>query len=490
MCRTLSAATVARFASQSKRRGPICRTRPRAARPDGMRCGLLLGPLVLGMAPLLLLVPSLRAAAPRVVRTVPEHGDLAVDPALDELRIEFDQDMRRDGYSLCGGGPAFPRLDGRPRWVSPRVLVVRVQLAPDHDYRLSINCPSYRNFRSATGEPAEIYPLAFHTRPAETTQPAVSPRLNRESFDALREMIRRDYAYIEVHRVDWDRAFARQREGLLSASSTGVFARRAAKLLAEAHDLHIWVESGGAQFATQRRAVMPNADFNLLRRIVTGFARHDRQVYSGRVDGDIGYVLIGSFSHGDGKWIDKALAALDALADAPALIIDVRFNSGGDELLARRIAARFVAKPTVYAASRRRLPGETVRFTPIIKRTLEPDRRHHDDRPVVVLCGPKNMSSCEAFLLMMKRAPHCTLVGQRSWGASGNPKPHRLPNGVVVYLPSWVALRPDGTCFETEGIEPDVVVVTKPEDFRTRDPVLERAVSVLRKQLSPDGRKP
>jgi C-terminal processing protease CtpA/Prc len=90
--------------------------------------------------------------------------------------------------------------------------------------------------------------------------------------------------------------------------------------------------------------------------------------------------------------------------------------------------------------------------------------------------GPVNMSSCEAFLLMM-RATGATLVGGKSRGASGNPRPVDLGNGVVVFLPTWKAMRADGTVFEGQGIAPDLPV--KATDFGERDPVIDAAVRAL-----------
>ena len=91
------------------------------------------------------------------------------------------------------------------------------------------------------------------------------------------------------------------------------------------------------------------------------------------------------------------------------------------------------------------------------------------------------MSSCEAFLLMMKQAEQSTLIGQRSYGSSGNPKGHKLKNGVEIVLPSWKALRPDGTCFEGNGIVPDIKVTATDKDLKKRDPILEKALEHLRK---------
>ena len=96
--------------------------------------------------------------------------------------------------------------------------------------------------------------------------------------------------------------------------------------------------------------------------------------------------------------------------------------------------------------------------------------------------GPACMSSNESFLLMMKQVPGGTLVGARSFGSSGNPRPVDLGNGVTAFLPSWKDLRPDGTGFEGEGIAPDVEVRAESKDFRGRDPVIEAALKVLRER--------
>ena len=63
------------------------------------------------------------AAPPQVVRSTPSDGDAGVDPSLREIRIEFDQDMDQNtGYSICGGGPTFPKIVGKPKWFDSRAL--------------------------------------------------------------------------------------------------------------------------------------------------------------------------------------------------------------------------------------------------------------------------------------------------------------------------------------------------------------------------------
>jgi len=69
------------------------------------------------------------------------------------------------GYSVCGGGPRFPNLVGKPGWLNRRTFVMKVQLEADHVYEFDINCPSAGNFKNVRGESAEIYPIRFKTGP-------------------------------------------------------------------------------------------------------------------------------------------------------------------------------------------------------------------------------------------------------------------------------------------------------------------------------------
>jgi C-terminal processing protease CtpA/Prc len=54
-----------------------------------------------------------------------------------------------------------------------------------------------------------------------------------------------------------------------------------------------------------------------------------------------------------------------------------------------------------------------------------------------------------------------------------------LGNGVTVFLPSWKALRPDGSCFEGQGIAPDLSVSATTTELKTADPVLQAALALL-----------
>ncbi|HEY5241890.1 MAG TPA: S41 family peptidase [Polyangiaceae bacterium] len=128
----------------------------------------------------------------------------------------------------------------------------------------------------------------------------------------------------------------------------------------------------------------------------------------------VGYLLVTSFSQDRCGGLPRAFdAALSRLGDVRALVVDARPNTGGDELIARQIAGRFVGASVAYA--KHEVRDASGGFGPLQTRVLDPVPPRLTV-PVAVVVGPADMSSCEAFLLMM-RAAGARLVGERTLGA-------------------------------------------------------------------------
>ncbi|MFA5251584.1 MAG: S41 family peptidase [Phycisphaerae bacterium] len=436
------------------------------------------------------LVVEASGALPKVINTVPENGSQDVNSNLRQIRIVFDQDMDQGGYSICGGGPNYPEKIGDPRWVNKRTIVMQVKLVPDHTYQLSINCQSYRNFKNTKGESAEPYPIEFRTGSGKEGAKADTLNIadNNEAIEELRKAIDEKYSYRDLRKVDWDRLFDRYSRAMKVTKTPEAFAEAAAEMLANAEDMHIWFKVGDKNVKGGfKRRVTQNSDMNVLEKSVRGWQKRSDAVFTGQFNDGIGYILIDSWARERKQALEEAYKAIEKFANAPGLIIDVRSNSGGSEPLAEEFAGCFIDEPKVYARHVYRNVREPGGFTKPNNRVLEPSEGRPKYRgKIAVLTGPVNMSSCEAFLLMMKQAPGCKLIGDKSYGSSGNPKPTELGNGVTVFLPSWKAMRPNGTCFEGEGIAPDILIKTTETEFKSRDAVLEAALKWLREpQMTP-----
>jgi C-terminal processing protease CtpA/Prc len=102
------------------------------------------------------------------------------------------------------------------------------------------------------------------------------------------------------------------------------------------------------------------------------------------------------------------------------------------------------------------------------------------------------MSSAESFVLALAQCPQVTTLGDRTAGSSGNPRRVDAGAGIVVNLPRWIDMDPEGKPIDPAGVAPRVKIEAKPEDFRgDRDPVLAAALENLRgrpqAQATPSG---
>lgn len=168
-----------------------------------------------------------------------------------------------------------------------------------------------------------------------------------------------------------------------------------------------------------------------------------------RLADGIGLIAIRSF--GDDAVVAAFDAALMAFRDAPALLIDVRGNGGGDTAVARPIMGRFVTARAPYAYMRRRAgAGLGQRWT----ETVEPRGPFTWTKPVIVLCDHWSASMAEGFPMGMRGLGQATIVGTPMMGLGAAVFPLRLDRSGIdlqysaepVYdvqdRPRWT-MRPD-----------------------------------------------
>ncbi|MFN0059921.1 MAG: S41 family peptidase [Planctomycetota bacterium] len=276
-----------------------------------------------------------------------------------------------------------------------------------------------------------------------------------DSFDLLVRQLGRYYSYFAHKQIHWRELAARYAERGRAAKSEAEFIAVARELLAELKDLHVTLlASDGTITATCQEPAVPNYDFRAVARELRDAQQIGKVALSGLTAEGFAYLAVGSLQYDDAIE-QQVLAAIERHIDAPAWIIDLRANRGGDERRAAVIASMFADEERVYARARRRSGAEPSDLGPPTLRRIAPRAAPHTDKPILCLIGPGCVSSGEGFAKMMRALPHATLAGLPTRGASGNPAPLVLPNGVTVSYSRWVDELPDGTCLEGRGLEPD-----------------------------------
>lgn len=430
-----------------------------------------------------LLGSATKAEAPRLVKSIPADGDENVDPKLKQIRFEFDQEMSRDGYSICGGGDQFPEIPAKGKWIDGRTFVIPVKLKADWQYQISVNCPAGMRFKNENGESVEPTPISFKTGRARAGGGKLTPDDNKASIAELRRAIEENYSYRDRLKLDWDNLFSAHAPALEKAENPLAFARASGKMLAAAQDLHIWLKVDEKIVGSHSRRVPPNCNLKTLSRVVPNWKKHNESIYTGQFEDGVGYILIASLDAADGgTWMEPAYEFLSELDPAGRIIIDVRPNAGGSENVGRDFAGCFARKQTVYSMHDVRDASRPSGFSEPMSRIIEPKKGRPAFRgTVAVLMGRHNMSSAESLLCMFRYGAKAMLFGEASYGSSGNPQATALPNGVIVFLSSWRDMLPDGTMIEGVGITPDVEVKAEPKDFEESDPVLDAALAWIRR---------
>ncbi|GAB2777289.1 S41 family peptidase [Salinimicrobium soli] len=101
--------------------------------------------------------------------------------------------------------------------------------------------------------------------------------------------------------------------------------------------------------------------------------------------------------------------------------------------------------------------------------------------PTVLLIGHNTASAAEDFLIYADNQPHMTILGEPSFGSTGQPLMFDMPGGGYARICTKKDTYPDGREFVGVGVQPDIMVSKKLSDFlEEKDPVLEKAVEFLK----------
>lgn len=160
--------------------------------------------------------------------------------------------------------------------------------------------------------------------------------------------------------------------------------------------------------------------------------------------------------------------------DAPALLIDVRWNGGGN------VSGLLLSK-----LARRRLGYDFLRWD-----APEPYPSVAPRGPMVALTDEHAGSDGDIFCHSFKLMGLGPLVGKRTWGGViGYMRAHQLVDGTVITEPECSFWFKDvGWSVENYGTDPDIEVDIAPQDYaREADPQLEQAVAEALKQLEQVG---
>jgi len=178
---------------------------------------------------------------------------------------------------------------------------------------------------------------------------------------------------------------------------------------------------------------------------------------------------------------EEEMAKLD-LKEIKGIILDVRYNTGGNSSVGDRIISHLIEKPIktgrIFKAREYRplyrLRGIEQDWYEV-ESSLTPSVDEHYLGPVVVLISRYTGSAAEDFLVPLKYSKRAVLLGETTSGGTGN--------GLNTILPGGGMLR---VCINTDeyvgcGVSPDTEVhQTRDDIYRGYDRVLTKAIEVIK----------
>lgn len=195
--------------------------------------------------------------------------------------------------------------------------------------------------------------------------------------------------------------------------------------------------------------------------------------------GGIGYIEMRSFAYFSFARADDparlaADAALQLVADASAVILDLRNNIGGyPEMVGYIVSAFTPADTEIFNVVHRRDSIESER----------PKQRYHTPKPKVplyVLVSGSTASAAESAAYTLQAAKRAVVVGERTSGAANPGGMFPVRDGFNVFISIGTPLNPiTGTNWEGVGVQPDVRV--------SSDQALQRAQQLALEALLDDA---
>ena len=174
-------------------------------------------------------------------------------------------------------------------------------------------------------------------------------------------------------------------------------------------------------------------------------------VNQGVLQGKVGYLRINQFTSTTAEEMDGYLKKYDKKIDR--LIVDLRFNPGGQLRETVEVLSRFLEKGLLVVSVEGRSEGKITHEAVAC--------RKYRELPIVVLINEHSASASEIFAGCMKDYKRGTIVGVKSFGKGSVQRIYPMPDGGGARITIAKYYTPSRNVIHGKGIYPDVTVKIK-----------------------------
>ena len=203
------------------------------------------------------------------------------------------------------------------------------------------------------------------------------------------------------------------------------------------------------------------------------------QIFTKILPSKIAYLKFNQFNESIEKQIEESL---EKFKDAPALILDLRGNGGGDGEMGLRFAGKFFDDKITVAKIVTRTGKPPIPKMPMTLETGNKDGQIFS-RPIAILINEGTASTAELITNALQEQNRAKIFGTNSCGcvlAFLDYKP--IKGGGELTLSEFGFITPKGKTLEGKGVTPDKIIPITIKDIQNeRDAALEEAESYLLK---------
>jgi retinol-binding protein 3 len=245
-------------------------------------------------------------------------------------------------------------------------------------------------------------------------------------------------------------------------------------LQAVSHDKHLFVDFSPVKLPPDREGhdePTPDQVADMHKRLLRDNCGFRKAEY---LPGNIGYLKFDFFGDADACG-PTLVAAMNFLANADAIIYDLRENGGGDPKMVALVCSYLFDKPTHLNDLYYRKENETTQYWTL---PYVPGPRLVK-QPAFVLTSSHTFSGGEEFTNDLKTQKRATIVGETTGGGAHPVAGHRVDDHFTIGVPAGRPINPiTKTDWEGTGVTPDVAVKA--------DDALETAKKLVAEKVEAD----
>ena len=324
------------------------------------------------------------------------------------------------------------------------------------------------------------------------------------NFEVFSQTIKSHFAYFQENKINWDSLYAETRFKINSKTSDMELYLALENIINALNDNHGYIEPSDDVYKQMEKPIAQSekvedtentrkyGDFEIAQLVFDHYVEEDFTNDSwlmkwGKMKNNVGYVQVKSMwlyadlnlsdslvqqngfvntyveafnKLSEEEYIEKERKgvasildmAINDLKETKHLIVDVRFNGGGQDVVGLEILKRFNDNKIKIATKK---AVNNLSYTNEIPIYLEAATNPYT-KPVFLLTSRQTASAADFFALGSLRLDNVKRIGSNTNGALSDALEKQLPNGWYFSVSNEVYEDTNGKCYENKGIPVDV----------------------------------